>query len=402
MTQWRPTGLHNSALELAIDPVDHETFFADYWGQRPLSVPRNEGDRYARLLTVADVENLVSSGLLRHPAFRLVKEGASLAVTDYTLNVPSELDRCGGVVDIARATTQFAQGSTIVLQGLHHWWRPLSIYCRGLEAQLGHPVQANAYYSPRSAQGLPVHHDTHDVLVLQLYGQKRWFIYKPAIELPLQSQVYSPELRERGEPVADLTLSPGHTIYLPRGWLHEAATAEAESLHLTIGILTYTWMDALRAALDSCGEDVEFRRTVPSNGEHHVDLLERLAYQLSSERIAQRMRDRFIGTRRSILHGQLRQVREAAHLSTDARVRRRSTVIAEAIEQDGRLTLKFEGKAIRIPPQAYVAAQYCVSTPGSFRVSDLPGRLNDEGRLVLIRRLILEGFLEIVGITEPQ
>ncbi len=32
----------------------------------------------------------------------------------------------------------------------------------------------NAYYTPRAAQGLPVHHDTHDVFVLQVSGEKRW------------------------------------------------------------------------------------------------------------------------------------------------------------------------------------------------------------------------------------
>ena len=71
-----------------------------------------------------------------------------------------------------------------------------------LEETLGHPAQANAYYTPRAAQGLPVHHDTHDVFVLQVAGEKRWLVYEPALELPLQDQRYSAELGEPGEPVA--------------------------------------------------------------------------------------------------------------------------------------------------------------------------------------------------------
>jgi ribosomal protein L16 Arg81 hydroxylase len=57
---------------------------------------------------------------------------------------------------------------------------------------------------------------------------------------------------EPGEPVLDVTLQAGDTLYLPRGWLHEAKTSETDSLHLTMGVNVYTWMDAFRAALDSC------------------------------------------------------------------------------------------------------------------------------------------------------
>ncbi len=65
-------------------------------------------------------------------------------------------------------------------------------------ATLGHPAQVNAYYTPRAAQGLPVHHDTHDVFVLQVAGEKRWLVYEPALELPLRNQKYSAELGEPG------------------------------------------------------------------------------------------------------------------------------------------------------------------------------------------------------------
>ena len=67
---------------------------------------------------------------------------------------------------------EFEDGATIVLQGLHLNWQPLAEFCRSLEAELGHPAQANAYFTPRSAQGLPVHHDTHDVFSLQVAGEK--------------------------------------------------------------------------------------------------------------------------------------------------------------------------------------------------------------------------------------
>ncbi|HEU4943265.1 MAG TPA: cupin domain-containing protein, partial [Gaiellaceae bacterium] len=131
---------------------------------------------------------------------------------------------------------EWERGATIVLQGLHLHRPELGAFCRSLERALGHPAQVNAYYTPRAAQGLPVHHDTHDVFVLQVAGEKRWLVYDPAFELPLKNQKYSSELGEPGQPVRDLVLRSGDMLYLPRGWLHEALTSEEDSLHLTVGI----------------------------------------------------------------------------------------------------------------------------------------------------------------------
>ena len=38
-----------------------------------------------------------------------------------------------------------ADGTTAVLQGLHRTWAPITDFSHALAAELGHPVQANAY-----------------------------------------------------------------------------------------------------------------------------------------------------------------------------------------------------------------------------------------------------------------
>ena len=177
-----------------------------------------------------------------------------------------------GTIDVPRALTAFASGATVVLQALHHTHPPLAAFCRLLEAELEQPVQANAYFTPRGSQGLPVHHDTHDVFCLQVAGRKRWLVYEPALELPLRDQRYRPELGEPGEPMLDLVLEPGDTLYMPRGWLHQALTSDEDSLHLTIGVSVYTWLDALRAALDECADELAVRRSVPDDGVASADL----------------------------------------------------------------------------------------------------------------------------------
>jgi hypothetical protein len=268
-------------------------------------------------------------------------------------------------------------------------WPALAAFCRSLESELGHPAQANAYFTPRSAQGLPVHHDTHDVFSLQVTGEKRWLIYDPVFELPLKNQRYKAEtMGEPGAPVLDVTLRAGDTLYLPRGWLHEAKTSETDSLHITVGVSVYTWTDAFRAAVEACASDVAFRRMPDGDTD---DLLERLAEQLRPERVERRRRRKLVRTRRPILGGQLTQLRALDDLELDTEVERRPTVVFDLAGS----TLSFEGKDLTFPDEAAPDLAYAAQVEEPFTPAELPGDLDDEGRLVLVRRLVREGFLLI-------
>ncbi len=225
-----------------------------------------------------------------------------------------------------------------MLQGLHHSWLPLARYCRQLESFLGHPAQANAYFTPRGSQGLPVHHDTHEVLSLQVAGEKRWLVYEPVLELPLKSQRYRSALGAPGSPVLDVTLRAGDTLYLPRGWLHQALTSDSDSLHITVGVNVRTWLDEARIALESCANDVDFRRA--ATGDEAPALPE-----LDPDTAAARARRRLVRTRRPILDGQLSELRALDSLDLETELVRRDTVIADL---EG-TTLSFEGRELRFP-----------------------------------------------------
>jgi hypothetical protein len=251
-------------------------------------------------------------------------------------------------------------------------------------------VQANAYFTPRSAQGLAVHHDTHDVFVLQVAGEKHWRVYEPVVELPLHGQLYSKATHgDPGPPVEDRVLAAGDTMYLPRGWLHDALTTDSESLHLTIGVKVYTWLDAMKAALEDCEDDVGFRRSVPAGGELQDDLLAVLSERLTPDNVARRKRERFVRSRRPVREGQLSQLRALDELGLDTPLARRATTLAELDFP----RLSFEGKTITFPAHVEEDVVFVVSADGEFSAADLPGSLDDEGRLVLIRRLVREGFL---------
>jgi hypothetical protein len=385
----RKTAGRGGALARCLAPAEPEEFLEERWERQPLVVSRAEDGRFDDLLALEDVEQIVCSGGLRFPGFRLVRAGAQIPLFEYASDLSWRPTPFTGTADPARVASAFAEGATIVLQALHYTWPPLAEFCRALEAELEHPAQANAYYTPAHAQGFGVHHDTHDVFSLQVAGAKRWLVYEPALELPLKDQRYSRELGEPGPPMHDVTLRAGDTLYLPRGWLHEALTSEADSLHITIGVNVYTRLDALRAAVDSLADDVDFRRALDEDGELPDELLDRLRARLGPEDVKRRRRGRFVSTRRSVLPGQLAEVRALAALGIETPVERRPTVIADLKG----MTLSFEGKRVSFPEHAREELEAVCASDGPFRASELPGSLDDEGRLVLVRRLIREGFL---------
>ena len=384
-----------SALEQTLAPVALETFRSEHWERKPLRVARAESGRFDGIISTADVERLVCTTGIRAPAVRLVRDGGQIPLRTYTEDVPWRPGSFSERAIVSRVAQEFERGATIIIQGLNLHWHPTALYCRELERVFGCPVQANAYYTPASAQGFAVHHDTHDVFVLQVSGRKRWRVYEPVLELPLKTQRWSAELGEVGEPIEDFVLEPGDTLYLPRGWPHEAATSDEESLHITVGLHLQTRLDALRAALESCAEDIEFRRSAGRDGVLPADLLDRLAERLEPTQVAQRMRHGFVSSRRPILDGQLSQVRALEQLTRHDRLLRRPTVIGELMPNDAGVVLLFEQRELVFPAKASAAVKAIHDADEPFSAAELPGPLDEAGRLVLVRRLVREGYLQL-------
>lgn len=248
--------------------VDAPTFADQHWGRRPLLSRSVDlpGD-FSDLLSPGAVDELIAERGVRAPFIRLARDGEILPKDCY-LGSAGFGAEIADQVDSAKILGELCSGSTIVLQGLHRLWPPITDFVRGAVDELGHPVQANAYITPAGSRGFDPHYDVHDVFVLQVAGRKRWVVHDPVHAHPLPSQPWTqhrPEIAERvrGEPIIDTVLDEGDALYLPRGWLHAAHGLETTSIHLTVGVSTTTVLDVARAVLDELSGSEIFRRSLP-------------------------------------------------------------------------------------------------------------------------------------------
>ncbi|MGA8845804.1 MAG: cupin domain-containing protein [Nocardioides sp.] len=317
---------------------DVSDFASHTWGLRPLLLPSGDPVAFHDLLSVGAVDELVAERGLRTPFVRVAKAGSTLPDRAFTAPGGSGAGISDQVSD-DKLSGLFASGSTIVLQGLHRVWPPLISFCQQLAADLGHPVQANAYVTPPQNQGFDDHYDVHDVFVLQVAGRKRWSIHAPVLEAPLRDQPWT-DLREevqraaQHEPVLDTVLEPGDMLYLPRGYLHSATALGGLSLHLTLGVHSWTRYavaeELVALALERLTDDEDVRGSLPlgttlAPDDIDADLvakrLQEVLGSVDSAALAERLRARRRSTQRAAPLGPLSQHALASSL-TDSTVLR--------------------------------------------------------------------------------
>jgi hypothetical protein len=288
---------------------------------------------------------------------------------------------------------EFADGATLVFQSMHRYWGPLAAFCRGLELALGHPVQANAYITPPGAQGFGAHEDEHDVFVLQSHGTKRWTIHERH------------DLPPSRPPVIEALIEPGDSLYIPSGFPHSASTQERESVHITVGILTTTWATALKEAVRAIESDPRLEDPLPlgftfqddgftAEVKERLELFGAAMAGLDPTPIARRMRRNVLTTRQPLLRGQIHRLLELDSIDDGSVVARRpgSICVVEAV--DGELSVLLGDRELRMPERLGPALSL-ITAGDPVAVADIPG-LDSSGRLVLVRRLIREGLLEVI------
>ena len=373
------------ALELLSG--DAQTFREKVWASR-VHLHETEPDLLVGLLSLADVDSLLTSAAIRTPAVRVVRDGLVLPSSRFTRSATLAGSPLTGLVDGRKVLDLFAGGATVVLQGMQRYWPPLTELARDLELELGHPCQANAYLTPPGAQGFARHSDTHDVFVFQTHGRKLW------------------DVVEDDQP-REVMLEPGLSMYLPTGTPHSARTQESASLHVTVGINRITWRDALRRISEEVLAHPRYDAPLPAGylddtASFATQLGERLSSYagaldgLDATTAADQHSAGFLTERTPTVRGGLLDAVALGELDDDTVLERRRTA-ACVLRRDGdRLVVLLGDRAVLMPLRLEHAMTFVRDT-GAFRVAELAPWLDAQSRLVLARRLVREGLLRIAG-----
>ncbi|HET7328478.1 MAG TPA: cupin domain-containing protein [Nocardioidaceae bacterium] len=372
------------ALELLSG--DAQTFIDKVWASQVhvhLAAPAD----VVGLLSFDDVDHLLTSTGMRTPAVRLAQDGAVLPSSAFTRSATLAGVSMTGLVDARKVLDLFDSGATVVLQGLHRYWPPLTRLVRELELALGHPCQANAYLTPPGSQGFALHSDTHDVFTFQTHGRKLWEVHDAS-------------------GAREVLMEPGTSMYLPTGTPHAARTQAVASLHVTVGINQVTWRQVLERALASAtGAELDAhlpagylhdrRRFADDVGTRLLAVAETLR-DLDAESVAAAEVERFLTTRHTAVPGGLRDRLAARELSDHTVLRRRPGSACQLVSDGDQLRVLLGDRELRVPARLREALEH-VGAVEQLRPTDLSAWLDAESARVLTRRLVREGLLEVVG-----
>jgi lysine-specific demethylase/histidyl-hydroxylase NO66 len=375
-----------NALELLSG--DAQDFVEKIWASH-VHLHKSDPADLIGLLSFDDVDHLLTSTAIRTPAVRLAQNGSVLPASAFTRSGATLAGQpLTGLVDARKVIDLFEGGATVVLQGMHRYWPPLTQLIAELELALGHPCQANAYLTPPGSQGFAVHTDSHDVFVFQTHGSKLWEVH--------------PRPGEADEP-REVLLEPGLSMYLPTGTPHAARAQDTVSLHVTIGINQLTWRTllerAVRQALDSVEADVH----LPAGYLDHPELLvDGLTERLKSLRealagtdvagVADAQTRSFLERRNNGLRGAMVDRMQLDSVVSDTQLRRRPGKPCVLRPDGDRLHLFLGDRRLTVPARITDAVERA-RTLEVFTPDDLG--LDPKSALVLSRRLIREGLLEV-------
>jgi hypothetical protein len=337
----------------------------------------------------------------------MAKQGSVLDARRFTRSGGAGAEIADQAAD-DKVLAEFADGATLVLQGLHRVWPPVAAFGTRLAADLGHPVQVNAYVTPASSRGFDAHYDVHDVFVLQVSGEKRWIVHAPVHPDPLRDQPWTGHraavtARATEDPVIDTVLRPGDALYLPRGWLHSAEALGGTTIHLTVGVHTTTRYAVVEALLALAADTPELRASLPlgvdvgdpeqlaAEVKTTVDaLVERLGAASPAD-VAPRLRRRHWNATRPDPVRPLAQVEAAAATDGATAVRRRGQLRYTIDRRDETVVLSLPDRTITLQAECE-AALTALLDGADHRVDGLPG-LTPDGAAVLVRRLLREAVV---------
>jgi len=387
-----------------IAPITVKEFFEDYWEKKVLYIPRNDPNYYNDILTFGDVDSYLSRTDLRYPYIRLVQAGRELPLNTYSYDSVFGENVFQGNLDLDKLFQLYHGGATMCMQLQHLALPKLRTFTNRIERLFEFRTQSTLFLTPPKSQGFTAHFDSHDFFIFQIYGEKQWKIYGGAVEFPLAgTRVLDTDVEITSQPTFQPLIQPGDCLYVPRGVYHEALTNDGASLQISLGVFPYIWCDVMHKIIDDLtAKHASLRKssvtpTIPGTEQLSSEFAELIHLLRSEGRPQDALADlkrKSLSKQTKTCEGRLSDLGKLPSLNPHSRLQHRD--IHLSLERsDGQLTLFFYDKELVFPDFVLAEIEFIVAGR-EFRIADLPGTLDDESKLVLVRKLIEEGLVRFV------
>lgn len=389
--------------EHLIAPYTLDQFIDQYMEQQQLIVSRDDPGYYEKLFSIDNVDQVLDVSRPRDESLRIVKKQVPL--------MPAKYQNKDGSLNLNQIYAAYADGHTVVINGIDRFWSPLRKLCQNISEELSYHAKANMYLTPKNQNALLPHYDTHDVYVLQIHGSKHWRFYDAPVETPMLFSHQPIFKREQLRNMREVTLNPGDFMYMPRGLPHEAYTTDKSSLHITIGIYPTQWCDLISKAIQQMAlQNPEFRKALPAGflrpekwdeafSQDFNDKFRFLLKQFEGKSelspalglIAEDYRNDYTPKG----DGHFRMLDKIDEIDLNSRLCRREDISSTVQITGPFCRIIFPGNVIKGPRHIAKVFQFISEAEGAFQLSELPV-LNDSNKIKLAARLIRGGLLRVV------
>ncbi|POM26242.1 Cupin superfamily protein [Actinomadura rubteroloni] len=215
-----------------------------------------------RILTPLRLLDLVMRRSLADPQVRCFQNGAEIHPNAYGEQTLTRRRQSIRMVDMRRLGRLLGDGATLVLDQTNVFDPTMEVACRAWQWWSREHVQANVYLTTNDAAGFDLHWDDHDVLIVQLAGEKSWEVRSASRAVPMFRDAERNTVPSRDVVWAG-TLHAGDVMHIPRGYWHKATRqglGAGLSLHATFGFVQRTGVNWLAWLADRSRESELFRQ----------------------------------------------------------------------------------------------------------------------------------------------
>ncbi|MDJ0346302.1 cupin domain-containing protein [Streptomyces sp. H10-C2] len=244
-----------------------------------------------RILTPPRLLDMIMRRSLANPQFRFFKGGGELHPDAYLTPQITPRGQAIPMVDMRRVGSLLREGATLVLDQSNVFDPTMEVVCRAMQWWSREHVQANVYLTTNDASGFDLHWDDHDVLIVQLAGEKQWEVRGASRAVPMfrdaeRNNTPSEEIVWTG------TMKAGDVMHIPRGYWHAATRigrGGGHSTHVTFGFAKRTAVNWLTWLADWSRREEVFRHDLDRWGSPEV--------QRAQQRLLATAASRLIDTR---------------------------------------------------------------------------------------------------------